>query len=214
MGLIDRILEVNVIDFIYYNYFCKQVERKNGAKLIPYRGTRIELRQGAKIVLNAPLSICTSKVKGSKAEAYVQLYENSTLIINGRVTLAYGAMLQAHHDAKITIGKCAINTWATLIADKEISIGQDCLISRGVTIFDSDFHPVLNEKGERANEPAAVILDDHVWVGVKTTILRGVHIKTGAAIGANALVTADVKEKAMVSAIPGRAFGYIEWRTE
>ncbi len=209
---IKNVLKLDMFNFVYYNYLCKAVSRNNCSRIFPYKGAKIELRPGARIVLNGDLHIGTGKVKGSKAETYCQLYENSLLKINGRVTLAYGAMVQAHHDAEIQIGETHINTRATIIADKKISIGNDILISRDVAIFDSDFHPVFDAEGNRTNDPQEVQLDDHVWLGVKTTVLRGVHIGTGAVVGANALVTKDVPPKAMISTTPGRAFGYIEWK--
>ncbi|MCQ2497622.1 MAG: acyltransferase [Lachnospiraceae bacterium] len=209
-----KIFQINIIKFIYYNYLCKKVKRDKGAKLIPYRGARIELKKGACLILHANLNVCIGKVKGSHEEAYVQLHENSVLEVNGHVMVAYGAMIQAHPNAKITIGQSYLNTRATIVAEKEINIGNDVLISRDSIIFDSDFHPVFNEEGERANEPKAVNIENHVWIGVKAVILRGVTLHEGAVIGATALVTADVKEKVMISGMPGRAFGYIDWRTK
>lgn len=209
-----KLFKVNLFKFIYYNYLCKKVKRDKGAKLVPYWGAKVELQKGSRIVLHANLNVCIGKVKGSHEEAYVQLHENAMLEVNGHVMIAYGAMIQAHPSAKITIGQSYLNTRATIVAEKEINIGNDVLIARDSLIFDSDFHPVFNEDGERTNEPKAVNIEDHVWIGIKSVVLRGVTIHQGAVIGATSLVTADVKEKVMISGMPGRAFGYIDWRTK
>lgn len=209
---LKRIFEIDVIKYIYLNYFSKQIIKDKGTKIYPYRGTKIELHKDARIILHSDLKFCTHKIKGSKAEAYCLLYENSKLEINGVADIAYGCMIQAHRNASIKIGQSHINSYTTLIADKNISIGNEVMISRGVVIFDSDFHPVLDENGRRTNPPEDVVLEDHVWIGVKATILRGSVIKKGAAVGANALITGTVKERALMSTIPARGFGYIEWR--
>lgn len=213
MSGISKFFKLSITKFIFYNYLCSKVERHDGAKLLPVRGSRIELKKGSKLILRGNLNLNIGKVKGSREEAYLQLHENSTLEITGHVELAYGAMIQAHPGATIKIGQSYINTRATIIADRDIQIGNDVLISRDTVIFDSDFHPVINEEGRRTNEPSPVVIEDHVWIGVRAIVLRGVHIHTGAVIGAGALVTADVKEKVMISGMPGRAFGYIEWRS-
>lgn len=214
MKIFKQILEIDICKYIYYNYFCKKIERKGTYKLYPYRGTKIELHKNSKVILNGNLRIGTHKVSGSKAETYCLLYESSILEINGEADIAYGSMIQAHTNSIIRIGQAHINSYSTIIADKSITVGNDNLISRYVVIFDSDFHPVFGEDGQRTNKPEAVILDDHVWIGVNATILRGSHIKSGAVIGANALITGDVKEKALMSAIPARGFGYIEWSSK
>lgn len=205
--------KINLLKFLYYNYLCKKIKRDKGKYLFPFKGAMIEIHRNARIEIHENFFVGSGKLNGSREEAFCQLYENSFLEVKGEVTLAYGAMIQIHKNAKVAIGICHINTRATIIADKEILIGNDVLISRDVTIFDSDFHQVINEHGNITNKPSFVHIDDHVWIGVKATILRGVHLYTGSVIGAMALVTSDVKEKVMVSAIPGRGFGLIEWRS-
>ncbi len=49
-----------------------------------------------------------------------------------------------------------------------------------------------------------VVIDDDVWVGCNVTILKGVHIHTGAIIAAGALVTKDVPEYAIVAGVPAK----------
>jgi acetyltransferase-like isoleucine patch superfamily enzyme len=206
------ICKLDLCRFIYLNFLCGAVARDKGTYILPFRGAKIEIRKGAKLIIHQNIYICANKIKGSRQEAYLQLYERSIIEISGETTLNYGAMVQAHKNAYIQIGKSHLNSWATIIADKQIKIGNDVLISRDVAIFDSDFHLVLNESGERTNNPSPVIIEDHVWIGVKSTILRGVHIGKGAVIGANSLVTTNVPDKALISTAPSRAYGYIEWR--
>ena len=208
---LDILWKLDIFKFIKLNYFSKNVKRKKGNYIIPLRGSKFELHKGSEIFVNGNLVLCTGKIQGSRAEAYCLLYENAKLVVNGTCTVAYGTMLQAHKDATIDVGSAHINSNTTIIADKSIKIGNDCLISRNVLIFDSDFHPVYDENHDRANPPSPVVIEDHVWIGAGATILRGVHISSGAAIGASALVTAKVPENVMISAIPGRAFGKIEW---
>ncbi len=117
----------------------------------------------------------------------------------------------------IEIGdRCSIGN-ASLVCVQRITIGADVMIAGGVTITDSDFHPVspagrladtvaLSPIGARANRPEIevrpVTIADDVWIGYNATILKGVHIGAGAIIEPGAVVTRDVAPGARVAGNP------------
>ena len=93
------------------------------------------------------------------------------------------------------------------------------MISGGVTIADSDFHPIapaarladtiaLSPVGNRQHRPVVstkpVVIEDDVWIGYNATILKGVHIGAGAIIAPGALVIEDVPPETEVSGNPAR----------
>jgi acetyltransferase-like isoleucine patch superfamily enzyme len=49
-----------------------------------------------------------------------------------------------------------------------------------------------------------VIIENNVWIGSAAIILPGVHIGSGAVIGAGAVVTRDVPARTVVIGIPAR----------
>ena len=53
-----------------------------------------------------------------------------------------------------------------------------------------------------------IIIEDNVWVGYDCKIMAGVHIKSGAVIGAGAVVTKDVPQNAIVGGIPAKVIKY------
>ena len=53
-----------------------------------------------------------------------------------------------------------------------------------------------------------VVIENDVWIGTNAVILRGVRIGTGAVIAANAVVTKDVPEYAIVAGVPARILRY------
>lgn len=202
---------VNIIQYIKFNYFSPNIRRDKGIFFYPMKGSKMDLDHTAQIELHGDLYIGNNLFKGSKRETYLMLMKNSRFIINGEVKINYGAFVQAHPDSVIQIGSSIINTDSVIIAQKEITIGSDVLMGRLVTIFDSDFHPVYDEEGNRTNPPRKVEIGDHVWIGTKTTVLKGTKIKEGAVISANALVGGIVKENSMYSALPGQVFGTVCW---
>lgn len=117
------------------------------------------------------------------------------------------AFLTAGKEGRNDIGDASYISNASLICNSPISIGRHVYIAGGVTITDSDFHPIdpldrigdteaLSLCGDRQHRPAfsvkPVTMGDDVWVGFNATILKGVSIGTGAIVAPGALVSRDV----------------------
>ena len=64
------------------------------------------------------------------------------------------------------------------------------------------FQVTDNEK--RPEDDRDVIIEDDVWIGAKTTILKGVTIGRGAVIAAGALVVKNVEPYSIVGGVPAR----------
>jgi len=82
---------------------------------------------------------------------------------------------------------------------ERITIGKKCAISWDVSIMDSDFHSI---DGQLMSQP--VEIGDHVWIGSRVTILKGVKVGDGSVIAAGAVVTSDVPEKSLVGGVPAK----------
>jgi acetyltransferase-like isoleucine patch superfamily enzyme len=67
-------------------------------------------------------------------------------------------------------------------------------------IRDSDNH-LLDGRDRRS---APIRIGDHVWIGLRATILKGVTIGDGAVVAAGALVIHDVPPGALVGGVPAR----------
>ena len=119
----------------------------------------------------------------------------------------------------IEVGADSILVGAVLMCAEQISLGRRVVVSYGVTIADSDFHPhdpELRRQDARANAPSGdkakrpaivsrpVVLEDDVWVGVGAIILKGVRIGAWARIGPGAVVTSDVPAGATVAGNPAQ----------
>jgi acetyltransferase-like isoleucine patch superfamily enzyme len=119
---------------------------------------------------------------------------------------------------QLIIGNNCILVGAMLMCAQRIQIGDNVLISYGVTISDSDFHPT--DPGERRRDAMAiapggdmarpsisavpVTIRDDVSIGIGAIILKGVTIGKGARVGAGAVVTKDVEEGSYVTGNPGK----------
>lgn len=129
-----------------------------------------------------------------------KLGENAHLGIEGHFYLMTGCHLAINDGAKLTLGSGYINNNATIDCFSSITIGHGVVISSGVTIRDSDNHTI---NGNTAIS-APIVIEDHVWIGLNVTILKGVRIGSGAVIAAGAVVTKDVPPDALVGGVPAK----------
>lgn len=76
-------------------------------------------------------------------------------------------------------------------------------------IRDSDNHSIKKE-GYKKTKP--IRIGNHVWIGLRATILKCVTIGDGAVIAAGAVVTKDVPPKSLVGGVPARVISTnVEW---
>ena len=119
--------------------------------------------------------------------------------------------------AVLKVGESFGMTGGTLCAAERIEIGDRVLVGANSTIIDTDFHPL--DSGQRRLDPsggvtAPVSIDDDVFIGMNSIILKGVHIGRGAVIGAGSVVTSDVPPYAVAAGNPARVVGWVEGRGE
>lgn len=211
MAMLSMLKQIDILGFIKWNYLKSNIKRDKGAYLIPYRHSTIDIDKSASVLLHANIHINPQEVNGTKKEAILFVRPNGRLVINGAVRLLSGATLQVQQNASIDIGQAYINHDATIIAANNMKLGNGLLISRNVTIFDSDFHTILDKDGNQINTIKNIEIGDHVWVGVNATLLRGTKIGKGAVIAAGAVVGGKIKEGTMAAGNPARSYSEIQW---
>ncbi len=118
-------------------------------------------------------------------------------------------------EARIRIGdRCYIGK-SHLVAAESIEIGNDVIISWGVTIVDHNSHSIKWEnrkddihnwhkgiKNWRDVNVAPVKIENKVWIGFNATILKGVTLGEGSIVGAGSVVTKSVPSNTVVAGNP------------
>lgn len=86
----------------------------------------------------------------------------------------------------------------------KIVIGDNVDIAQETNIWTLE-HDVNDDKHEVKG--ADVVIEDHVWIASRVTILPGVHIGRGAVIAAGAVVSKDVPALEIWGGVPARKIG-------
>lgn len=95
-----------------------------------------------------------------------------------------------------------VNYGSSLVASAHVKIGDDCLIGTHVTVMDCDFHRVEDKAWDTTGEP--IFIEDRVWLGNRSMILKGVRVGHDAVVAAGAVVTRDVPLRALVAGVPAK----------
>jgi acetyltransferase-like isoleucine patch superfamily enzyme len=138
----------------------------------------------------------------------------------GRDVTIWRASLSVDLDGLLEIGDESYIVNSNLVCSGRITIGAGVYLGGGVTVVDSDFHPIspaarladsiaLSPGGNRARRPPIdvrpVVIEDDVWVGYRATILKGVRVAAGAIVQPCAVVTKDVAAGTIVAGNPARS---------
>lgn len=114
--------------------------------------------------------------------------------------------------ALIEVGRDVGMTGATLVAVERISIGDRVLVGANTTIVDTDFHPLdpaLRRRQILAGAHAPVTIEDDVFIGMHSIILKGVRLGAGCVVGAGSVVSHDVPPGAVVAGNPAQVVRYV-----
>ena len=108
-------------------------------------------------------------------------------------------------NAIIKIGKNNRLNGLMCHCEENIEIGNDCLIG-SATIMDTDFH-TFNDKthilyGNKKTK--AVKINDNVWLGGQSVILKGVEIGDKSVVGFRAVVSKSFPKNVVVAGNPAK----------
>jgi acetyltransferase-like isoleucine patch superfamily enzyme len=143
-------------------------------------------------------------------------------IQGNRLRVGDGSIIHANitfeeEGGNIRIGSRTFIGRSHLICYRSIVIGDDVIMSWGITIVDHDSHSLEWEqrkddvrewaRGRKKWDHvmhAPVIICDKVWIGFNVSILKGVTIGEGAIIAACSVVTRDVPPFSLAAGNPAR----------
>ena len=139
----------------------------------------------------------------------------------------FGCLFQALCGGKINVGNNVYIGPNTVLQSKEsITIGNAVIIANNVLIVDNNNHPVDPESRLQMSacddflhdelwswkyaESKPIVIEDNVWVGRDSRIMKGVTIGKGSIVALGAIVTKDVPPYTIVAGNPARVVKNIQ----
>ncbi len=130
------------------------------------------------------------------------VFQAGVLNIHGGVRLARTCKVYISGSLTISNGTY-INANTIIIADRDVRIGEDCIISWDCLITDTDSHTLI-QNSVPVQPTGTIQIGNHVWVGARSTILKNVRIGDNAVIAAGSVVTKDVPAGCLVGGVPAK----------
>ena len=190
--------KINLIKSIYFNLRYLPFSQAMKLPVLIYRRTDFYKLNGC-VEIDAPVKMGMVKI-GPHGLGTQNTRNPKTMwevfgkvVFKGDAVIGRGSRISVGADGVLTLGnRFRISGDSSIICQKEIYFGEDCLLSWHILIMDTDFHRIL-KTGNVINDARPVKIGSHVWIGCRTTILKGVSIGDSVVVSANSTITKSVK---------------------
>src|SRR4051794_16523530 len=191
-------LEARLTRFLFVSPLTTFRARTNGSNVVVFRGTRLHNRGTLRVEAGRLWLGRQWPDAPFFSSGHLLIAPGGRLTVNGDFSIHTGMQVVVDRGACLTLGSGNINDNVRISCFRSITIGHDVHISECVLIRDSDNHEIAG--ASRATAP--IVIGDHVWIGLRATILKGVTIGDGAFVAAGAMVTHDVPARCLVAGVP------------
>lgn len=210
----------NIVKKIFY----KWQSRNNTTNI---KGNNNQIKASDSILKNVSFDICDDHNLisiGSKT-----IIENLTFYIRGsghRISIGKncrftngGTIWFEDQDCYLLIGDNTyiVNADISITeSNSSVKIGKSCMFANNIDIRSGDSHSIIDlTSGKRTNQAQNIEIEDHVWIGAYSRILKGVTIKKDSVVGIASVVTKDVPGNTVVAGVPAKIIKEnITWNSE
>jgi len=169
----------------------------------------LRFRKLARIVGTVEIGFYFKVINKSKKKDNIIIKNNCSI----------NASLISSETGKIHIGEYStVRFKSKLKSNKGIYLGRYVIVSNNVTISDNDNHPISPYKRKKMCElgfysdlwdwkhsvSKEIIIEDNVWIGEKSAILKGVRIGEGSIVAMHSIVTKNVPPYSIVAGNPAK----------
>lgn len=177
--------------------------------------------------LNIKFSPCFNrwlfKAKGVKIGKNFNVMGSVSIVGNGKIVIGdnfcmtngcfinpissnlNGTFFTDSPNAKISIGNNVGMSSTRMWIHDSLSISNNVKIGAGVLLIDTDCHPINYEARRNSNEgtlSAPITIENDVWIGAQSIVLKGVTIGARSIIGAGSVVTKSIPADCIAAGNP------------
>lgn len=192
--VIKEFVSVNIQKTLRMNFHYFPFRTACRLPIMVYKNVNIS-KLGGVIIINSTirrglLTIGRRDIGTLDHEHVRSIWEVSgEIVLDGKASFGSGSRISVANGAKLRIGKNFLMTGnSSIVCQKEITFGRDCLLSWEILIMDTDFHRIVNMQGEVINKPSPIRVGNHVWIGCRATLLKGAVVPDNVVIAAGSLI--------------------------
>lgn len=145
----------------------------------------------------------------------LEIKKGGLLFFKGTAHIGRGTKIHVSYGATLEFGdNFAISASTQINCYKSIRFGSDIQFSWDCLVMDSDTHNIYDKEGKRINEDREIVFGDKIWIGCRSTILKGSKLPSGCVIGACSLVSGRKFEKnTIIAGAPAKSIKKIgSWK--
>jgi len=205
--LIWRILRrVSVLRTLYYS------ARFRGRFLVARRA-RVVLDRSARVEFGPRGFLLLGFHHDSPLPALLNMGRSTRMVVTGTVQVWKGSQVHVLRGGCLEFGdKIILNEGSRVTCCHSVRFGNGSGLSWDVSLLDTDLHPIRLGGAWKAQD-APVVVGDHVMVGTRALVLKGVTLGNGSIVAAGAVVTSDVPPRCLVAGNPARVVREgVDWR--
>lgn len=117
-----------------------------------------------------------------------------TIVFQGNARFGNGVKISVLEEGNLQFGEnFMITAESAIVCANKIQFGKDCLMAWDCLVMDTDFHKIIHDNSYAISKP--IIIGDHVWIGCRSTVLKGSEIPSGVVVGANSVVRGKYAEE-------------------
>lgn len=116
-----------------------------------------------------------------------------------------GSFFTDSPNAKINIGNNVGMSSTRMWIHDSLTIGDNVKIGGGVLIIDTDSHPIdytVRRTSNEGTKSTPIVIEDDVWIGAQSIVLKGVTIGARSIIGAGSVVTKSIPADCIAAGNP------------
>ena len=194
---IRRFFSINWLLTIYLNVYYLGVKRAFRLPLLFGYDTQIGAigKRGSVEVADKFGTLCfglkKEPFKYGDNTNYWYIGNSSKIIIKGTCRMAKGVRIKLFNDSTLIIGEHFTSNANLIIScANKITFGDDNLLGWDITIMDNDGgHSIIDKRNSTISvKSKEIFIGNHVWIGSKSSILKGSIISDNSIIGYNSFV--------------------------
>jgi acetyltransferase-like isoleucine patch superfamily enzyme len=196
------------IEMAYAKIRGHWVGRGKTSQLRVHPRTKVRMERSASFDIEGSLRL-GFRSKIARYQPSIAIFgRDSRTTVSGDFSVFSDFSFVVEDGAELELGSGYFNTGAMILCTTKIKIGTSCLFGPQVVLRDDDGH--YFENGPRSGP---IAIGDNVWVGMRSTILKGATIGEGCVIAAGSVVTREIPPRCLAGGVPCRVIRQnITWR--